>query len=93
MDLAHGKTEAVLFREVEKGLVHMRRKLTPPLVTFTAARLGITVPTEEFRTKVQNFTDTLRYVDPGSPHHRKRIILVCGLELTTRKRRREILEL
>ncbi|KAJ9444828.1 putative RNA-directed DNA polymerase from transposon BS [Diplonema papillatum] len=50
MDLAHGKTEAVLFREVEKGLVHMRRKLTPPLVTFTTTRLEITVPTGEFRT-------------------------------------------
>ncbi|KAJ9453358.1 putative RNA-directed DNA polymerase from transposon BS [Diplonema papillatum] len=93
MDLAHGKTEAVLFREVEKGLVHMRRKLAPPLVTFTTTRLEITVPTAEFRTKVKDFGDTFRYVDPGSPHHRKRIILVCGLELTTRKQRREILEL
>ncbi|KAJ9446410.1 Inositol 1 [Diplonema papillatum] len=57
------------------------------------ASAEITVPTEEFRTKVKNFGDTLRYVDPGSPHHRKRVILVCGLELTTRKQRREILEL
>ncbi|KAJ9435879.1 RNA-directed DNA polymerase from mobile element jockey [Diplonema papillatum] len=86
MDLAYKKTEAVQFRPIDKSgnrPANMRRRVHPPLITFPNSHQKVTEAPTEFGRKAHEQDGALRYIDPSSPHNKKRIVSIGGVPTTT----------